>query len=71
MKNKYVKFNSMSIKARMHVLQDRLIELGYNEVNVTCKRDKKTIKALMDFQKKNDIVPNGVICENTYNKLFN
>lgn len=69
MKINYVKFTSMSIKARMHLIQDRLIELGYN-VEVTCKRDRQTVKALMDFQKINGITTNGIVCENTYNKLF-
>lgn len=66
----YVKFTSMSTKARIHEIQDRLIELGYDKVKVTCKRDKQTVKALTDFQAKNGITPNGTICENTYNKLF-
>ena len=43
-------------------------DYGY-DVEITCKRDKKTVKALMDFQKKHGINRNGVICENTFYEL--
>ena len=65
----FVKFNILSVKARMSLVQERLISLGY-KCSVTGKRDKQTVKSIQDIQKKNDITPNGVICEKTYNALF-
>lgn len=69
MKHKFVKFQSLSMKAKMNKIQERLKSLGY-DVDINCKRDKKTIKAIMKFQTENDITPNGVICEKTFNKMF-
>lgn len=64
MKLNYVKFTSMSIKARMHLVQEKL------GLPVTCKRDKVTVKAIQKLQSDNGITPNGVICESTYKILF-
>ena len=66
----YSKYNALSVKARIHILQEKLISLGYKSVIVSCKRDKVTVKALMDFQSKNGIVPNGVVCMKTFETLF-
>lgn len=62
-------FNSYSTKARILALQNRLIELGYDTVIVSGKRDKPTIKALQDFQKKNGITPNAVVDKYTFELL--
>lgn len=64
----YSTFSMMSMKGKMSTLQTNLIGMGY-DVEVTCKRDKKTIKALTDFQKRNGLTPNGVICETTFELL--
>lgn len=66
----YSKYNSLSVKARIHMLQEKLISLGYTSVIINCKRDKTTVKALMDFQSKNGITPNGMVCMKTFEALF-
>lgn len=64
----FVRYNSNSVKARITMLQEALNKLGY-DLDVTGKRDKKTVKALMKFQKDNGIIPNGVVCERTFERL--
>lgn len=64
----YMSYNMMSMKAKMSVIQKTLLELGY-DIEITCIRDKKTVKALMDFQKKHGITPNGTVCEKTFYEL--
>lgn len=59
----------LPMKARIVLLQNALISLGYKRVQVNGKRDKTTIKALMDVQKNNGITPNGVVCDKTFELL--
>lgn len=59
----------MSTKGKMQWLQTALKLLGY-DVDITLKRDKKTVKALGAFQKANDITPNGVVCETTFDSIL-
>lgn len=49
--------------------QKRLLELGYKGFNADGKRDRPTVRAVMDFQVKHGITPNGVICERTFSHL--
>ena len=62
-------FNSLPVKVRIDKIQQALIIDGYYDLNVTGKRDKPTVKALQDFQKKNGLTPNAVISEATFNLL--
>lgn len=66
---KYSKFQILSIKAKMSMVQKRLIELGYN-CSVTGRRDKSTVKGIQKVQKANGITENGVICQRTFDALF-
>ena len=66
----FIKFSMQSMKARMYWLQDVLDNLGY-DVPHNGKRDRLTVKSLMEFQKSHGITPNGVICERTYDELCN
>ena len=62
-------YNSFPVKVRIQKLQQALIIDGYHHLDVTGKRDKPTIKALQDFQKKNGITPNAVVDEYTFSLL--
>ena len=64
----YIKFCSLSTKARMNAVQKILIDKGY-DLCINNIRDKQTVKAITDLQRKNGISPNGVICERTFNLL--
>jgi len=57
------KFSTLSTKAKMNWIQQKL------QIPQNFKRDKTTVKAIMIFQKNNNIVANGVICEKTFNLL--
>jgi hypothetical protein len=61
----------MPMKARIKWIQDKLIKFGYlDEFNYTpFKRDKKFIKALMEFQKSVGLTPNADITEDLFEKL--
>lgn len=65
----YTKYLSLPVKVRLQLVQRSLIDNGYQNVSITGKRDKNTIKALLDFQRNNDINPNAVVCEATYSLL--
>lgn len=67
-KMNFVKYNMYPMKVRIKMLQDKLIDLGYS-VQSSGKRDKATIKALMDFQSRHNMTANGVVCEDTFNLL--
>ena len=60
----FYRFNSNSTKARMSWIQDVL------GLPITGSRDKVTVKALTKFQKENNLSPNGVVDEKTYNLLY-
>lgn len=64
------KFQSMSTKARMNMVQERLRELGYADVPIDSRRNRATVKAIQKIQRENGIVPNGVLCRRTYDILF-
>lgn len=59
----FVKFSMYPMVARISWIQEVL------GVPITGKRDKATIKALTKFQKSNNITPNGVCDETTYDRL--
>lgn len=65
----YSKYLRLPVKARLVLLQKALVDKGYTNVSITGKRDRNTVKALSDLQKKNDLTPNGVVCEKTYSLL--
>ena len=67
----FTRYSVLPAKARISMLQEKLIEHGYSDICASGKRDKPTVKALMDFQKKHDIIPNGVVCEETFKALNN
>ena len=62
----YSKYLRLPVKARLVLIQKSLVDKGYTNVSITGKRDRNTVKALSDLQKKNDLAPNGVVCEKTY-----
>lgn len=66
----YAKLSTLPIKVRMTYVQYLLNKLGY-DIIVTSRKDKKLIKAIMDFQEKNGITANGVICPRTYETMIN
>ena len=65
----YSAYTCMPMKAKMSNLQRTLRDQYGYDLEITCKRDKKTIKALMDFQKKHGLTPNGHVCERTLYEL--
>lgn len=67
----YNKFSCLSIKARIAWVQDRLISLGYLTPNESAraKRDKPYIKALMRFQRDNNLTTNAEIHPEEFNIL--
>lgn len=67
---KYRKFQFLSTKAKMSMIQERLIELGH-DCSVNGRRDKATVKGIQKIQKLNGITENGVVCEKTFDALFN
>lgn len=64
------RYQSYSVKARLIWMQKVLYQLGY-DLLVTGKRDKPTIKSLAKFQEDNGLTGNAVICETTFNLLYN
>lgn len=68
---KYTHFLSLPVKARKHLVAEELRNTyNYDIVDSSSKRDKQFIKALTAFQASVGLTPNGVVCENTFNKLF-
>lgn len=68
-KLQYNRYLSLPVKARLVLVQKALIDKGYSKVSITGKRDRNTVKAIADLQKKNGLSPNCVICEATYDLL--
>lgn len=73
MKLTYNKFSCMSMKARIDWVQQHLLKLGYLAENdiIKGKRTKPFIKAIIKFQKDNNLGTNGEINENEFNILNN
>jgi hypothetical protein len=65
----FTRFQVLPTVAKFIYVQEKLVDMGYDNISVNGKRDKLTVKAIMDVQKRNGIIPNGVICERTFNVI--
>ena len=65
----HIKYGMMPIKARIVLLQKTLIDHGYSKVSVNGINDRSTKRALVDFQNRNNITPNGIVNEETFKLL--
>ena len=57
------------MKERLFIAQRALNNLNY-PCDENGKRDRKTIEALKQLQKDNGITPNAVICQKTFDALY-
>lgn len=68
---KYAHFSGMPMKGRIGWIQEKLVKFGYltKDGYTPYKRDKKFIKALMQFQSDYGMTPNADITESLFDKL--
>lgn len=52
------------------ILQNKLKELGYYFASVTGSFDAYTKEAVINFQEDNQLVPNGIVNQNTWDTLY-
>lgn len=67
----FSKYSCYSLKARVLWAQKVLQSLGYDKVILNGKREKAYIKAMIDFQKSHNLGSNAMVCEKTFNELYN